>query len=106
MESAESFYQPVGLEFKQHYEDATKDEKLREKVPILRKQILLKDAENKRNREEAEKSRIMRELLEKEAGKNHNKNLDIADMGITYDFEGKVLRIKKGLQPESANNRY
>ena len=57
-QSQESFYKPVGLIKEPHYEDDTTDVTLKESIPRLRKQVLIKDAEIKRNKIEAENARI------------------------------------------------
>lgn len=94
----ESFYKPVSLTKEPHYEDDPTNEDLLDRIPRLRKQVLVKDAEIRRNKLEAEHARLQREMLEKEAGtqnkNNKIKNFDVADMGITYDHNGKVLRVK------------
>lgn len=96
----EEFCIPVSLPRREHYEDDTADEQLRESVPKLRKIVLLKDAEDRRNRLEAEKAQLARQQLRREnrrggAGLDNSRELEIADMGVTYDYEGKVLKIKR-----------
>ena len=48
------------------------------------------------------KQKLARELLEKQH-KNLNKNRNIADMNITFDYNGSVLKVKK-LDPTRFNN--
>lgn len=45
---------------------------------------------------EAEKAQMIRDELERQNGssvKRGGKDLEIADMGITYDYEGKVMKV-------------
>lgn len=101
----ETFGKPVRLPQPQHYEDDTTDVALKERVPRLRKIVQLKDAEERRNKDEVKRAQLAREQLGKQAGSvlGRGRELEIADMGITYDYEGKVLKIERAQNFSSLN---
>lgn len=92
--------EPVKLPAKTHYEDLdTVDEKLKDLVPLLRKQQLQKEAEQRYQNDQLRAAKKQREEFEKANRTLMSKvkkgaELEVADMGLTYDDHGKVLKIK------------
>jgi hypothetical protein len=73
---------------------------MREKVAKLRHMQFLKDAEKRRTVEYAEQARRNREALrEMQGGRGDRHRFDdekeIMDMGITFDYNGKVMLINE-----------
>jgi len=69
---------------------------------MLRRITLQREVDEKRAIDMKRQAKMHREALEKQH-KNLNKNKNIADMNITFDNHGSVLKIKK-LDPAKFNN--
>lgn len=96
-----NFFEPVDLDLGLHYEDAEKNESLRELVPKLRSIQLQKEADRQRIERERVLARERKLQMEKAAGvqgssmQTKQKELLVSDMGITFDSKGEVLKVKR-----------